>query len=126
MIANITPFQGPSADVGTAFEMGFMRALGKPIFAYSNDARPFSERVNDFWGGRLRAHLTGEREAPDSMIANGLKLADNLMLIGAVFTSGGYLSVRDTSIGESSIELSAFTSCVQVAAQRLGAASSGS
>jgi nucleoside 2-deoxyribosyltransferase len=41
MIVNLTPFRGPSADVGSAYEMGFMRALGRPIFAYSHDARPF-------------------------------------------------------------------------------------
>ena len=42
MIVNLTPFRGPSADVGSAYEMGFMRALGRPIFAYTNDARPSS------------------------------------------------------------------------------------
>ena len=41
MIVNLTPFRGPSADVGSAYEMGFMRALGRPIFAYSNDSRLF-------------------------------------------------------------------------------------
>lgn len=41
MIVNLTPFRGPSTDVGSAYEMGFMRALGRPIFAYSNDDRPF-------------------------------------------------------------------------------------
>src|ERR1700681_299298 len=30
LIANLTPFRGPSADVGTAYELGFARALGKP------------------------------------------------------------------------------------------------
>ena len=25
MIVNLTPFRGPSADVGSAYEMGFMR-----------------------------------------------------------------------------------------------------
>jgi nucleoside 2-deoxyribosyltransferase len=34
MIVNLTPFRGPSADVGSAYEMGFMRALGRPIFRY--------------------------------------------------------------------------------------------
>ena len=38
MIANMTPFRGPSADVGTAYEMGFARALGLPVFAYTNVA----------------------------------------------------------------------------------------
>ena len=32
MIVNLTPFRGPSADVGSASEMGFMRALGRSIF----------------------------------------------------------------------------------------------
>jgi nucleoside 2-deoxyribosyltransferase len=36
MVVNLTPFRGPSADVGSAYEMGFMRALGCPIFAYTN------------------------------------------------------------------------------------------
>ena len=38
MIVNLTPFRGPIADVGSAYEMGFMRALGRSIFAYSNMA----------------------------------------------------------------------------------------
>ena len=29
VIANLTPFRGPSADAGTVYELGFMRALGK-------------------------------------------------------------------------------------------------
>ena len=29
IIANLTPYRGASADVGTAFELGFMRAFGK-------------------------------------------------------------------------------------------------
>jgi nucleoside 2-deoxyribosyltransferase len=36
VIANMTPFRGPSMDVGTAFEMGFLRGLGKPVLGYSN------------------------------------------------------------------------------------------
>lgn len=36
MIANITPFRGANVDDGTAFEIGYMVAQGKPIYAYSN------------------------------------------------------------------------------------------
>ena len=32
-IFNLTPFRGPSADVGTVFELGVMAAQGKPVFA---------------------------------------------------------------------------------------------
>ena len=61
MIVNLTPFRGPSADVGSAYEMGFMRALGRPIFAYSNDIRSFLERVAAFCGA-VRVRPTGEHE----------------------------------------------------------------
>lgn len=39
IIVNLTPLRGPSADVGSAYETGFMRALGLPIFAYTHDDR---------------------------------------------------------------------------------------
>ena len=35
-IFNLTPFRGPSADVGTVFELGFLSALGKAAFGYTN------------------------------------------------------------------------------------------
>src|SRR5579871_489404 len=34
-IFNLTPFHGPSADVGTVFELGMMAGLGKPVFGYT-------------------------------------------------------------------------------------------
>jgi nucleoside 2-deoxyribosyltransferase len=33
IVANLTPFRGLAADSGTVFELGFMSALGKPVFA---------------------------------------------------------------------------------------------
>lgn len=45
VIANLTPFRGPSADVGTAYEMGFAHALIKKVFAFTNAAEPFTERT---------------------------------------------------------------------------------
>jgi nucleoside 2-deoxyribosyltransferase len=59
LIVNLTPFRGPSADVGSAYEMGFMRALRRPIFAYTNDDRPFLDRVADFCGGTVRLPPSG-------------------------------------------------------------------
>jgi nucleoside 2-deoxyribosyltransferase len=38
VIANLTPWRGPGCDPGTAFEVGFAAALGKPVFAYLNIA----------------------------------------------------------------------------------------
>lgn len=45
VIANMTPFRGPSADVGTAYEMGFAAALGLTVCAYSNTTERFHART---------------------------------------------------------------------------------
>lgn len=46
-IANLTPFRGPSMDVGTAFEIGYMTALSKRVYGYTNDSRLYHDRVDD-------------------------------------------------------------------------------
>ena len=38
LIANLSPWRGPSCDPATAFLAGFAAALGKPVFAYLNIA----------------------------------------------------------------------------------------
>lgn len=38
VVVNLTPWRGPNADPGSAFEAGFAAALGKPVFAYLNVA----------------------------------------------------------------------------------------
>lgn len=45
VIANLSPFRGPSADVGTVWEIGFGYAQKKPIFAFTNDTREYKHRV---------------------------------------------------------------------------------
>lgn len=75
MIANMTPFRGPSADAGTAWEMGFMRALGRPVLGWTEDRRDYAPRVT-----------------PDGLQIEAFGLADNLMLEGgatAVFRGEG-------------------------------------
>jgi len=45
IIANLTPFRGPGADPGTAYELGYMAARGKFCLGYSNDPTIYAERV---------------------------------------------------------------------------------
>src|ERR1051326_4227021 len=45
IIANLTPFRGPGADAGTAWELGYMAARGKLCLGYCNEPRLFVERV---------------------------------------------------------------------------------
>src|SRR5215472_4782684 len=115
MIVNLTPFRGPSADVGSAYEMGFMRALGRPIFAYSNDGRPFLDRIASFCGG-VRIRMTGEHEDADGMMIEPFALHDNLMLAGGVIASGGCIIVEAVPDPERYTSLVAFERCAAQAA----------
>jgi len=45
LIANLTPFRGVSMDAGTAFEVGFMQALGRPLAGYTNVTADYAERA---------------------------------------------------------------------------------
>ncbi|MCK0208639.1 nucleoside 2-deoxyribosyltransferase [Starkeya koreensis] len=52
LIANITPFRGAHMDPGTAFEIGYAEARGKPVFLWSEDTRPLAARVPPVAEGR--------------------------------------------------------------------------
>jgi len=119
MIVNLTPFRGPSADVGSAYEMGYMRALGRPIFSYSNDDRPFTDRVAAFCEGVVRVRTTGEHEDPDGMAIEPFMLHDNLMLAGGVIASGGCIVAESVAHTERYTSLVAFARCVAHAAEQL-------
>ena len=80
IIANLTPFRGPSADDGTAFEVGFFDALGRPCFAYSNAADGLADRTRRFL----------PRVAdPGAFAVEDFDLPCNLMLPHAVEGRGG-------------------------------------
>ena len=42
-LCNLTPFRGPSADVGTAFEMGYLFARGVPVILGGNGVEKIVE-----------------------------------------------------------------------------------
>ncbi len=46
LVANMTPFRGPSMDPGTAYEMGAASALGRLVVGYTTDGRSLVERVS--------------------------------------------------------------------------------
>ncbi len=45
VLAELSPFRGPNMDPGTAYEIGFAVALGKPVFAWTTDARTLLART---------------------------------------------------------------------------------
>lgn len=92
VIANLSPFRGPGCDPGTAFEVGFMHALGKPVFAYANTALDHARRVEDFHGGQVERRADGRLFDPEGLEIENFGLIDNLMLDGAALEGGCFLS----------------------------------
>ncbi|MBP0445256.1 nucleoside 2-deoxyribosyltransferase [Roseomonas sp. SSH11] len=91
LIANLTPFRSPSADAGTVYELGFMRALGRPIAAYANSVTPFTERTRAFLGNAARQRPDGEWEDSEGLQLESFGLHDNLMIDGGIRAAGGVL-----------------------------------
>jgi nucleoside 2-deoxyribosyltransferase len=105
LVANLTPFRGPSADAGTVFELGFMRALGRPVFGWTNDATLFADRTRAFAG------VAGDRDG-DAMQIEDFGLADNLMIEAAIIASGGTLTRHSCPSHQRWQSLEAFTACL--------------
>jgi len=115
LIANMTPFRGPSMDVGTAFEVGFARALGKPVFGYSNDAGKLTERTIEFLG-RIIERNNGRLEDSRGIEIEDFDLVDNLMIDGAVYAaSGTWVVVPEESRKDYYSDLSGFEECLVLA-----------
>ncbi len=46
VIANLNPFRGKEADSGTVWECGFAYGLGKKVYGYMDDTRPYIDKFN--------------------------------------------------------------------------------
>lgn len=78
VVADLSPFRGPHADDGTAFELGFAHALGLPIWAYTTDPRPLIERIP---GARA---ATGHVRDDRGLLIENFGRAHNAMLAEAI------------------------------------------
>jgi nucleoside 2-deoxyribosyltransferase len=116
LIANLTPFRGPSADVGTVYELGFARALGLPVFGYTNVGENLLERVRQD-PGTVRQRASGEFEDADGMAIEDFDCFDNLMLAGAL-TDGPEIVVTSTPRAQRFSDLRGFEACLQLAARQ--------
>ncbi len=117
LIANLTPFRGPSADVGTVYELGFMRALGRPVAGYSNAAPEFLERTRGFLGDAVRSRADGGFEDAEAMGLEDFGLGDNLMIDGGIAAAGGVFERCDVA-GDRWRDLAGFERCCAWIARR--------
>jgi nucleoside 2-deoxyribosyltransferase len=96
VIANMTPFRGPSMDVGTAVEIGYMHGCGKPVFGYTNVVADYADRV-----------------VPDGFTVEPFGLIDNCMVEGPVHETGAVVIRHAAPAGEICTCLDGFTECVR-------------
>ncbi|MGE0024014.1 MAG: nucleoside 2-deoxyribosyltransferase [Hyphomicrobium sp.] len=120
LIANCTPFRGVSMDAGTAFEIGFMRALGRPVLGYSNVAAEHAARVRAV-PAHAQAAWDAETRGAD---IEDFGLAENLMIAIAVLDAGGRFIARDVDPDRVLSDLRGFRDCLALGRRVLGVANS--
>lgn len=120
-IANLTPFRGTSMDSGTAFEVGFMRALGRPVAGYTAATLDYAARCEAFRATDIR--LAGDMERADLEVEN-FGLAENLMIAIAISDTTGDTEFGVTDGPEGIAAFDAFERCLaRVAALLVGPSS---
>jgi nucleoside 2-deoxyribosyltransferase len=109
IIANLTPFRGPSADAGTLIEVGWFLGRSRPIFGYSNSAAGFAARS-------LR-HVAAVPDSVAGMAIERFGLPDNLMIPGALLNGGGHPMILPPADQDRPFDaLDVFERCVEIAA----------
>ncbi len=69
VVANVSPFRGPNMDPGTAWEIGFAEALGRPVILWSEATVLLAERTPG----------NGVTD-PNGWMVENFGLAENLMI----------------------------------------------
>ena len=107
VLANLTPFRGPGADPGTVYEVGYARALGRPVFGYACAAADYAARVRAMPGS------VAVRDA-DGLAIEDFGLFENLMISCGIEASGGFVLAED--VADKWSDLAVFDRCASRAA----------
>jgi len=95
--------RGPEMDPGTAFEVGYMKALGKPIAGWTRDPRPYPQRVADYFRATFGEGLTqsaagrvggtsGLLRDPDGILVHSENCTQNAMVHVGIELAGGVVA----------------------------------
>jgi nucleoside 2-deoxyribosyltransferase len=117
IIANLTPFRGPSADPGTVYELGYMAGRGKVCIGYSNVAGSYLDRVRSREAIRKDEQRGAYFDARGWMVED-FSLADNLMIVHALDQFGLAMVLPKQPLSDLAPDLSAFEQCVRLIAER--------
>ncbi len=116
IVANCTPFRSVSMDVGTAFEIGFMRGIGRPVLGYSNTPADYASRVRQV-AEASQAIWDQESHAAD---IEDFGLAENLMIAVAIVDAGGEFVTVEVPEDRMLSDLTGFRRCLEIAARLIG------
>jgi nucleoside 2-deoxyribosyltransferase len=114
IIANLTPFRGPSADAGTVYELGYMAGRGKLCLGYCNDPAPYARRAARF--GDVIPSSDGRLIDWHGLTVEDFGHPDNLMMIHALDLHGCALVTPQTAPTDLWHDLASFEACVRAAA----------
>jgi nucleoside 2-deoxyribosyltransferase len=117
IIANLTPFRGPSADPGTVYELGYMAGRGKVCLGYSNVAGTYLDRVRSR-GAIRKDEQRGDYFDDQGWIVEDFSLADNLMIVHALDQFGRPVVLPKHPPSDPARDLTAFEHCVRLIAER--------
>jgi nucleoside 2-deoxyribosyltransferase len=95
--------RGPEMDAGTAFEIGYMKALGKPIAGWTRDIRPYPQRVAAFFRSAFNEELvqsaaglvggtSGLLRDPDGVLVHSEGCIQNAMVHVGIELAGGIVA----------------------------------
>ena len=112
VLANLTPFRGPGTDPGTAYEIGFARAIGRPVFGYATVAAHHASRVRALPGSSATHDRAG-------LAIEDFGLFENLMISCGIAAGGGFVLAEDAA--DRWRDLAVFERCVRRAAPLLAA-----
>lgn len=115
IIANLTPFRGPSADIGVAFELGMVVGMGRPAFGYTNDPRNLLDRLRQSDQVTERVGKTPRWCDRAGMTVEDFGLSDNLMIVCALHESGLPIVHRHVPRAQLYTDLEGFVACLHFA-----------
>ncbi len=92
--------RGPEMDAGTAFEIGYMKALGKPMAGWTRDPRRYPQRVAAFFHTTFGEALnptsagsvggtSGSLRDPDGILVHSQDCFQNAMVHVGIELAGG-------------------------------------
>lgn len=115
---NLTPFRGPSADAGTLFELGFLSALGRPVYGYASRGGTYADRVRMAHGPL--EERSGRLWDASGFAVENFGLGENLMIVQAIAKAGGQVTVVEEDGPESLAAFRAFEDCLRRLREKCG------